>query len=86
MYFIHVSNIKTQSSPETNFISLMYLNSVYCKFNAPPIPPSYRNIVFVWSQFDGGKIDNRTIGLWYPPKPRRAKLEIIGRRLSSSGS
>ena len=25
-------------------------------------------IVFVWSQFDGGKIDNRTIGLWFPSK------------------
>ena len=28
-------------------------------------------IVFVWSQFDAGKIDNRTIGLWFPPKAKR---------------
>ena len=25
-------------------------------------------IAFVWSQFDGGKIDNKTIGLWFPSK------------------
>ena len=35
-------------------------------------------IVFVWSQFDGGKIDNRTIGLWFPPKPRRSQAKDYG--------
>ena len=35
-------------------------------------------IVFVWSQFDGGKIDNRTIGLWFPPKPRRSQAREYG--------
>ena len=43
-------------------------------------------IVFVWSQFDGGKIDNRTIGLWFPPKPRRSQAKDYGEETLSSGS
>ena len=39
-------------------------------------------IVFVWSQFDGGKIDNRTIGLWFPSKSQKKPAEeYYGRRL-----
>ena len=39
------------------------MGSLLCLlFNEP-------NIVFVWSQFDGGNIDNRTKGLWFLPKP-----------------
>ena len=40
--------------------------------------PVFYIIVFVWSQFDGGKIDNRTIGLWFPPKPRRSQARDYG--------
>ena len=35
-------------------------------------------IVFVWSEFDGVKIDNTTIGLWFPPKPRKSQARDYG--------
>ena len=35
------------------------------------------NIVFVWSQYDGGNIDKEQ-WLRFPPKPNEAKLNIMG--------
>ena len=39
------------------------------------------NIVFVWSQYDGGNI-NKEQWLRFPPKPNEAKLNTMRRRLS----
>ena len=38
---------------------------------------TYLNIVFVWSQYDGGIIDKNN-WLGFPPKPKEAKLNMMG--------
>ena len=43
-------------------------------------PNAGLNIVFVWSQYDGGNIDKEQ-WLRFPPKPNEAKLNIMEKRL-----
>ena len=61
----------------TKFILNIYHHfiSISVNFVSPIV---ILTIVIVWSQFDGGKIDNRTIGLWFLPKPRRSQARDYG--------